>query len=136
MLQTYLNCPNNEVPLRRFPLPPPEFPNMTVMTIHIHSESTCSSSAAFHHGHVTVKLVIACSVTFVLPYVPSMFDVQLCVWNQDLNFSHDERERVNILQSSVYLLCLLPLWGCKLRTLYLTNVSCFNVNVKENSKLF
>jgi len=53
---------------------------MTVMTIHIHSESTCYSSALFHRGHVTVKLVMACSVTFVLPYVRLMFDMQtLCL---------------------------------------------------------
>jgi hypothetical protein len=53
---------------------------MRVMTIHIHSESTCCSTAAFHRGHVTVKLVMACSVTFVLSYVPLMFDMQtLCL---------------------------------------------------------
>jgi len=57
-----------------------EFPAMTLMTIHIHSESTCSSSAVFHRGHVTVKLVIACSVTFVLRYVNLMFGTQtLCL---------------------------------------------------------
>jgi len=52
-----------------------EFPNMTVMTINIHSQSTCSSSAVFHRGHVTVKLVMACSVAFVLPYIALMFDM-------------------------------------------------------------
>jgi len=57
-----------------------EFPNMTVMTIDIHSETPCSSRAFFHRGHVTVKLVIACSVTFVLHYMPLMFDMQtLCL---------------------------------------------------------
>jgi membrane-anchored glycerophosphoryl diester phosphodiesterase (GDPDase) len=53
---------------------------MMVRTIHFHSESTCSLSSVFHRGHVTVKLVMACSVAFVLPYMPLMFDMQtLCL---------------------------------------------------------
>jgi len=46
------------------------------------------------------------------------------------------KEKELIFYKAVFIYCLLPLWGCKLRTLYLTNVSRFNVNVKENSKLF
>lgn len=59
---------------------------MTMMTIHIHIESTCSSSAVFHRGHVTVKLVMACSVTFVLPYMPLMFDMQTLCLESEFEF--------------------------------------------------
>jgi hypothetical protein len=82
---------------------------MTVITVYIYSESTCSLHV-FHRGHVTVKRMIACSVSFVLPYMNLMFDMQSMCLESGFKFLVT-KEKELIVYKAVFIYCVFCLYG-------------------------